>query len=439
MLEIDSSKFQKARLIPVTGIKPGLDQERRATSALLAVLKIVPELTWSILRDIKAPKGQIETFIEPEFKIGAKRIRPDGLIVITRGKKEWRALVEVKTGKSDLELTQISQYLDICRDYKIDALITVSNQVLNASGTHPTEGLDLRKLRSTDLSHLSWLRVLTDCIVLSEHTGVDDAERQFILQELIRFLQSDASGASEFNDMGPAWATVREGIRASSIRKPDEAVQEVVSRFESLIRYAALTLSARLGVSAKEVVPRLAKTDYKKHLQASSIQLIEKKTLSGAITIPGAAADLELVADIASTYLHCTFTVSAPSEGRNKSRLNWLLRQIKSGPGSVLVSWSYKHARNGEAPHRLEDLLDKNYEFEIDNGRELALITVTSSVKMGTKRGAGQGGFIDSVVNQFEYCYGEILQKVQPWQAPSPKLSETIKELIPEVSPEGED
>lgn len=439
MLEIDSSKFQKARLIPVTGIKAGLDQERRATSALLAVLKVVPELTWSILRDTKAPKGQIETYIEPEFKVGSKRIRPDGLIIVTRGKREWRALVEVKTGKNDLELAQVSQYLDICRDYKIDALLTLSNEVLNASGAHPTEGLDQRKLRSTELSHLSWLRVLTDCIVLSEHTGIDDVERKFILQELIRFLQSDASGANEFNDMGPAWATVREGIRASSIRKPDEAVQEIVSRFESLIRYSALTLSARLGVSAKEIVPRLAKTEYKKHLQARSLQLIDKKTLSGSIAIPGAAADLELMADIAGNYLHCSFTVSAPGEGRNKSRLNWLLRQIKTAPGAVLISWSYKHARNAEAPHRLEDLLDKNYEFELDNTRELALITVTNSAKMGTKRGAGQGGFIDSVVNQFEASYGEILQKVQPWQPPSPKLSETIKELIPESTPEVED
>jgi hypothetical protein len=74
---LDISSFQKARLIPVTGIKGALDQERRATSALLAVIKIVPELANELLHELKAPKGSIETFIEPEFKSGKKKVRPE--------------------------------------------------------------------------------------------------------------------------------------------------------------------------------------------------------------------------------------------------------------------------------------------------------------------------------------------------------------------------
>ena len=93
--------FQAARLIPVTGIKGSLDQERRSSSALLAVMRIVPEFAHALTKEVGAPKGAIATFIEPEFKMGQKKIRPDGLIVITRGKREWRALVEVKTGKND--------------------------------------------------------------------------------------------------------------------------------------------------------------------------------------------------------------------------------------------------------------------------------------------------------------------------------------------------
>ena len=79
--------FQKARLIPVTGIKGAQDQEMRATSALLAIMKVVPELAHVLLAETGSPKGLIETYIEPEFKLGQKRIRPDGLIVISRGKK----------------------------------------------------------------------------------------------------------------------------------------------------------------------------------------------------------------------------------------------------------------------------------------------------------------------------------------------------------------
>ena len=431
MGELNVVNMQRARLIPVTGIKGALDQERRASSALLAVMKIVPELTSVLLRDSKSPKGAIESYIEPEFKLGSKKIRPDGLIVITRGKKEWRALVEVKTGKNDLDLAQLNSYLDLCRDYKLDALVTISNQVLTASGAHPTDGIDQRKLRSTELLHLSWLRVITDCIVLSEHTGVEDTERDMVLKELIRFMQSDSSGASEFNDMGPNWASVREAVRTSSIKRPDEAVFETVARFESLIRYSALTLSARLGVQAKEVIPRSAKSDYKKHLTSQATDLLQSKTLKGSINVPGAPADLNLVADLGSGWLHCTFSLPTPQEGRNKSRLNWLLRQLKNHPSGTLVSWNYKHARTAESPHKVEDLLDKNYEYELDNSREIASVTVEVLAKMGTKRAAGKGGFIDSVVGLFEVTYGELLQNIKPWQEPSPKLSETVKDIIP--------
>ena len=431
MGELNVVNMQRARLIPVTGIKGALDQERRASSALLAVMKIVPELTWVLLRDTKGPKGGIETYIEPEFKLGSKKIRPDGLVVIARGKNEWRALVEVKTGKNDLDLAQLNSYLDLCRDYKLDALLTISNQVLTASGAHPTEGIDQRKLRSTELLHLSWLRVITDCIVLSEHTGVEDTERDMVLKELIRFMQSESSGASEFNDMGPNWASVREAVRTSSIKRPDDAVFETVARFESLIRYSALTLSARLGVQAKEIIPRSAKTDYKKHLSSRATDLLQSRALKGSINIPGAPAELNMVADLGSGWLHCTFSLPTPQEGRNKSRLNWLLRQLKNHPSGTLVSWNYKHARTPESPHKVEDLLDKNYEFELDNSREIASVTVEVLAKMGTKRSAGKGGFIDSVVGLFEVTYGELLQNIKPWQEPSPRLSETVREIIP--------
>ena len=431
MQTLDESGLQKARLIPVTGIKGALDQESRATSALLAVIKIVPELAFELLKDMKVPKGTIETYIEPEFKSGTKKIRPDGLIVITRGKKEWRALVEVKTRNNELDLNQLNAYLDLCRDYKIDALITISNQVLNASGAHPTEGIDQRKLRSTGLLHLSWLKVITDSLVLSEHKGVEDMERDLVLTELIRFMQSDASGASEFNDMGPSWTTIRESVKSGSMKKPDEALMETVSRFESLVRYSALTLSARLGVSAKEIVPRSAKSDYKRHLVSQSQKLIQSKQLIGSITIPGAPADLEMSADLGSGLLHCRFTISAPQEGRNKSRISWLTRQIKEVPTGTTISWSYKHARIPESPHSHQNLSDKNYEYELDNSRELSIFTIEVVRNMGTKRSSGKGGFIDSVVGLFEETYGNLLQNVKPWQPPAPKLSETVREIIP--------
>lgn len=431
---IDYARLQSARLIPVTGIKGSLDQERRSSSALLAVLRIVPELAKVLLADCGALTGRISTFIEPEFKLSGKKIRPDGLIVIERGKRRWQALLEVKTGKNLLEASQLSDYLDLCRDYRVDALITVSNQVLNSSMAHPTPGIDQRKLRSTGLYHLSWIKIITEAIVLREHTGVEDPEREEVLSELIRFLQSEASGAAEFNDMGPSWAEVRDGVRTSSIPKPTVEVLETITNFEALVRFSALSLQARLGVGAREVVSRLAKSDYKKHLNSVATNLLAEKVLRGAIDVPGAAAKLELEADLASGLIRCASQFDAPNEGRNSARVNWVLRQIKDSPQDALVKWTYKHARVPEKAHRLGDLLDKEYEFSLAKDREIATFRIELVRKMGTKRSAGQGGFIDSVVDLFADFYGSILQKLSLWQAPAPRLSEDVMEIIPERS-----
>jgi hypothetical protein len=435
VVALNVGNFQEARLIPVTGIKGAIDQERRATSALLAVMRIVPEFSQALLKPLGAPVGAISTYIEPEFKLNGRKIRPDGLITVQRGTKIWTALVEVKTGKNELQLEQINSYLDICKTSGLDALITISNQVLNASGQHPTPGIDLRKLKSTKLQHFSWIKIITESIVLSEHVGVADSERDLILRELIRFLQSEASGASEFNDMGPAWTTVREAIRTSSLRKPDVDVLNTVSNFESLLRYSALTLSARLGVAAKEVVPKTARADYKKHLHAAATKLIADKKLSGEIDVPGAAARLEMEVDLGSGILHCYASVASPSEGRNRSRINWVLRQLKSSPQATYLQWNYKHARVPEQPHLVANLLDKEYEFFLASDREIVSFRIEMMSKMGTKRSSGKGSFIDSIVELFEGFYGQILQDFKPWQDPAPKLSEKVREIIPATEP----
>src|SRR3954469_1618206 len=96
--------WQPARLIPTVGIRGQEEQERRATSSLLAVMRAVPEFGHALLRELGAPKSpRIDTYTEVRFKDGAgKTVIPDGAIVCQRGKKTWTCLVEVKTGRVPL-------------------------------------------------------------------------------------------------------------------------------------------------------------------------------------------------------------------------------------------------------------------------------------------------------------------------------------------------
>src|SRR5690554_3840611 len=92
-----------ARLIPTSGINGAEEQERRATSALLAVLSSVKEFARALTAPLGAPAGNVETYIEVPFLVGEKKVFPDGLIRVSRGQKTWTALVEVKTGTNALQ------------------------------------------------------------------------------------------------------------------------------------------------------------------------------------------------------------------------------------------------------------------------------------------------------------------------------------------------
>ena len=108
-------KWQRARLFPVTGIGNPNEQERRGTSVLLAVLSSVKEFGRALTTRCGAPAGSIETFIEVPFELNGANCRPDGLIRVRRGQRTWTALVEVKTGRNDLEAEQVTTYLDVAR------------------------------------------------------------------------------------------------------------------------------------------------------------------------------------------------------------------------------------------------------------------------------------------------------------------------------------
>jgi hypothetical protein len=148
--------WQRARLFPVTGIGGQDEQERRAASALLAVITAVREFGRALTTRFGAPAGSIETFIELPMALDGKNYRPDGLMRVIRGKRIWTLLVEVKTGHNRLDPAQVVTYLDIARQQGYDGLLTISHQIPTTAGVHPVT-VDGRKVRGNiKLHHLSW-------------------------------------------------------------------------------------------------------------------------------------------------------------------------------------------------------------------------------------------------------------------------------------------
>lgn len=203
---MDSTNWQPARLIPTGGISGPDEQETRATSSLLAVLIAVKEFGGALVKSVGGPGGAIETFIEVPFKLADGRsVRPDGVIRSSRGARSWTCLVEVKTGNSALVKDQIEAYLDLAKECKFDAVLTISNELAPAAGVHPVD-VDKRKIRTVGLHHRSWTELLSAATIQRVHTGVSDPDQVWVLGELIRYLEHPKSGAFDFQDSsGPVF------------------------------------------------------------------------------------------------------------------------------------------------------------------------------------------------------------------------------------------
>ncbi len=161
--------WQRARLIPTSGIGGQDEQEQRATSSLLAVLSAVPEFSKSLLGLVGAPSGRTSTFTEVRFEVGDDQTaRRDGAIVVERGQVRWVALPEVKTAGNPLRAEQVGNYLEIARLNGFDAVVTISNQI-TASPTESPLTIDGRRTRSVALRHLSWWQILTTAILQRDH------------------------------------------------------------------------------------------------------------------------------------------------------------------------------------------------------------------------------------------------------------------------------
>lgn len=419
-----SADWHPARLIPTAGIKGQEEQERRATSSLLAVLVAVPEFATALLSQVGAPKGRVSTFVEVQLKDDAGKVHiPDGVILVERGKTRWAALVEVKTGDGVLESDQVTRYLDMARKHGFQAVLTLSTAITSDPSDLPYS-VDKRKLRSVPARHLSWWRVITEAVVQHRYRGISDPDQAWILGELIAYMDHQSSGCSGFTDMGPQWVSTRDAAHNGTLRAADPGVADVASRWEQFADYIALGLAQDLGADVTVARPRGSTPSDRQ--QAAVRELVERGVLETQIKIPDAVAPLGLTADLRAKRTLTSVTVRAPEEGRPQTRINWLLKQLKEAPDDLRIEVAFAGTREttsvllGQARELPSCLLSPT-----DPKREPRRFALELGRKLGTKRGRGRGTFVTDTKQHAVDFYADIVQGLSGWQARAPRLRES--------------
>ncbi|WP_420619740.1 stress response protein [Candidatus Poriferisocius sp.] len=421
------TEFERARLIPVAGIKGAKEAEDRATSALLSVMSVVPSLSRALLVPLgctSAKKAKISTFVKPGYRTGDGRlVIPDGLIRVEVGQRTgFEALVEVKTGMNKLSADQLNEYLEVARGEGIDCVITISNEIAPSPGVHPTDGLKVRSNSRTQVHHLSWSLILAEAVKEHSHRGVDDPEQAWIVDELIRYLTHEKSGVVDFSDMGDNWNAVLEAATDGSLSRRSPEAAEICQRWDQLLRFATLKLGAEIGADVTEVIPRAHRQNPQARNKEFVASLCSEGSLSGVLRVPDGAADLSVSVDLKARKITVSTQLAAPDDRTPRAAVVWLVKQMKDAPNTVLID---VYQKSGRIPVTSSlELLREDPKTGLPESKQPPnKFLVRQQTKMGTgRRSTRKKGFIDSVVDAVIDFYANVFQDLQAFVPRAPSL-----------------
>ncbi len=419
-----------ARLFPVIS---ETGKEQRATSILLSVLSAVPTYADALFSQIGqsiSKRTSVDTYTEVVFRkegVSQSKDRPDGLVQIKTGKRQWNALVEAKIGKQGLDQDQIEKYLRIARDNSIDAVVTISNEFAALPTHHPIQ-VQRNLTRRVSLYHFSWSSVLTEAILLHDSSAVTDREQAFMLRELVRFLSHKSAGVEGFSSMPSEWSGAIDQLQAGGAVQPRGLGSKIVGAWYQEIRDVSLQMSRIIGCNISLKLPRKHKNNPEARFRDDLERLCAKGYLETNLSIPDAASDLKIVADLRSRSLRISMKVDAPRDRQStKARVNWLLRQMKDvdhGHVSVSLDWASKSPDTVVALQDLKANPDLVKEMKV--GAEVKAFEIVLRNE-SARRFSGRQTFVQELERLAPLFYELIGQNLQTWNPSPPKPKHSVK------------
>ncbi len=430
---------EPARLIPSMA---DTNKEQRTTSIFLAAMMAVPKFGKKVLDTIgvrTSKTTKIEAYTEVTFQNQKAKtaFRPDGLLIVRTGKSEWRALIEAKSGNAVLARDQLQSYLETAKEFDIDALITISNQLAVLPDHHPLLP-KVRLPKNTDLFHWSWTYILTEATLLVAADDFDDPEQRFILSEVARYLKHPHSGVTRFDRMNSEW---KELVAAVQNRVPlnpaAPVIQNSVASWHQEQRDICLLMSRKVGHSVEVKLPRKQAANMDERFHSDCKRLASDHALTFAIDVPNSASPITVAADVARRNVTCSMSLDAPEDKKStRARVNWLTRQLKSTRTNNIFVRGHWGGRTTPTQVALTELID---DADSLGAEQKGKVVRTFEIRMTKDFGADFGRttkFISQLEEFVPQFYHDVGQNLRAWKPAPPKIRDT--EDTAEPSPHSE-
>ena len=345
MSDIDNilEKAHRARLIPTIADS---QKEERLVSVLLATLAVVHPFAKQLLERCGVKMGKTSKLLSytevkfPSLDENNKRDedRPDGVLTLSTGKSRWRAFLEAKIDNVEIDEDQVDRYAKIAKAYGIDAVITLSNQ-LTPLPTHIPYSISKVHKKHVDFFHISWISVLTQASLILENKEEINGEQTFILEEMVHYFNHPKSGVKGFEQMNKEWKPLVTGIiNGEKFSRSSPEIENTISSWHQEERDVCLLLSRRIHKHVDIRLPRKHQKDPELRLREACDSLIASHELRSSFSVPNAAGDIEVTANLESRRITCSMKLKAPGDKKKASaRINWLLKQLRGYTGNDVI------------------------------------------------------------------------------------------------------
>lgn len=420
-------KGEKARLFPVLS---DTSKEGRTTSVVLACLAHVQEFGRAMLSTVGQRAGsraRVICYTEVCFKKDEKikGDRPDGLIVLKVGRREWKALVEAKVGNAELNPNQLERYLELARTNDVDAVITISNQFTPAPNEHPVP-VSRRAVSKVALYHWSWMHILTQVDLLLQNDEVADEDQEGVLVELARFLTHDSAGVKGFDSMPAAWAELVQSVaNGSAISHRSPLAKEVIDAWYQEARDLSLILSRKIGVQVATRLPRVHRNDSQARLKSDLEELSKNSVILTSWDIRDAAGALDFCVDLKTKTVTASMKVRAPADKvKSTARLNWLLRQLNNEAPEDLFVRLHWTGPGVYTQHALATLRENPDVISQDRPNAQLHTLEICLVRSLAGRFGQRKNFIVDIEKLVPEFYERAGQRIKAWQPSAPRIRE---------------
>ena len=413
-----------ARLIPAIADSK---KEERIVSILLATLSVTRPFAEQVLGcAVRVGKrSRLLSYTEVEFPASNRhgKERPDGILVLSTQNVRWTALLEAKTGNAQIDEEQMLRYAEIAREYGIDAVITLSNQLVSLP-THIPYSIPRKFTRTCQFFHFSWISVLTQALLLLKEEEELKPEQAYILEEMVRFFEHPQSGIKSFDQMNKEWTHLILGIREGQhYSKDSPEIEHTIASWHQEERDICLILSRCVGKQIKIRLLRKHQQDPVLRLREASNSLASSQELHSSFCVPNAASDLDVTVNLQRRTVSCSMRLVAPGDKRRASaRINWLTRQLKSIDGSDVIIRAFWSKGRRQTQARLSEVQNNPRCLEIGVSNTIPTKFEIIIVKDLMGRFSRPRTFIEDLEKLVPEFYKRIGQNLRPWVPPPPTI-----------------